>query len=70
MDDDLQPTVSKDDPMFSVLDIEDSVSSSKLSRCSSTDSMEDSDSVTYKVSCIRDRKDNNKIARQFYGLSV
>ena len=62
MDDDINP-VSRHDPMFSSLDFEMSSSSSKLSRCSSTESTEDSDSMSYQQKKLQ-RKEKKKVKRQ------
>ena len=61
MDDDIHP-VSRHDPMFSSLDSDLSSSSPKLSRCSSTESTEDSDSMSYQQKKLQ-HKEKKKVKR-------
>ena len=61
MDDDIHP-VSRNDPMFSSLDCDLSPSSSKLSRCSSTESTEDSDPMPYQQKKLQ-QKEKKKLKR-------
>ena len=61
MDDDVHP-VSRHDPMFSSIDCDLSSSSSKLSRCSSTESTEDSDPMPYQQKKLQ-QKEKKKLKR-------